>query len=346
MKELVDWALENSGDEGRYNRRMITNPTLAKLGCLPQRITDISNQVQPWFCHGLAFRMATYSDDTDHLFERWETLLKIAQQGNGWEVEYKRWNGVDDHWAMKWDKFEQLIWLLQCYEYFSERGLTVSFPESNGGPDLLIEREEQEKLYAECYFYSKWWFREEYFTQLLWKIDKNLSIKRTHNVKVEPCKNPFSEGAPFIEAFSQLADSLTPVRLAELRVAAQERTPQIICEIGDVRFLLEGAGEYQPNFNAQGDPVYSFPNYVNEIINAKKDSNNLKGSRPNIVMANAMGLDFQLAFSKNSEQAPTISELPCSLDEVWISVCGFDGKLETCQRILKLRHQDYAGSSF
>ena len=97
MKALVDRALKNSGDADRYRHRMTSNPTLAKLGCLPQRLDQISNQEPPWFCHGLAFRMATYGDDSDALFGRWETLLKLPQNAVGWQNEYAHWSNVADH---------------------------------------------------------------------------------------------------------------------------------------------------------------------------------------------------------------------------------------------------------
>jgi hypothetical protein len=346
MKALVDWALQNSGDAVRYHRRISANPTLAKLGCLPHELTEISNHESPWYCHGLAFRMATYSDDVDYFFDRCETLLKLGQQANGWAGEYRRWSSSDNHWAKKWDKFEQFIWLLQCYEYFSERGLKVSFPVSKGGPDLLIERHGIVALYAECYFYSKWWIQEEYFEHLLGKIDENLWIKRTYNVKIEPSKNPFSSGVPFDTALSQLAEVLTPVRLAELQTAALATYPQTVCDIGDIRILLDGEGDYQPSLNAHGDATDSLPVYVKEIINAKKNSNNLNGSRPNVIMTNALGMDFQSGFPKSTDQVPAIPELPSSLDEVCIYICSFESKLENCQQVLKIRRGDYAGSSF
>jgi hypothetical protein len=347
MKTLVDWVLENSGDAARYHRRMTANPTLAKLGCLPRELTDISNHECPWYCHGLAFRMATYSDDKDYFFDRWETLLKLAQKAKGWDGEYARWSNSADHWAKKWDKFEQFIWMLQCYEYFSERGHKVSFPVSNGAsPDLLVERQGLGKIYAECYFYSKWWMQKGYLWELLRKIDENLSIKHTHNVKIDPSKNPFLEGKQFVTAFGQLAEALTPVRLAELRVAAKEITPQTVCEFGDNKFLLDGEGYYGGSLNAQGDEAVSLPIYLNEIIMAKKDKNNLNGSRPNIVMANTIIEDFQLGFPKSQDLVPANLVLPVDIDEVRISICGFAGKLEACQQVLKIWRNGYAGCGF
>jgi hypothetical protein len=345
MKALVDQALTNSGDAARYRRRMSSYPTLADLGCLPQSLAQISNHESPWFCHGLAFRMATYSDASDYLFDRWETLLKLAQKADGWPDEYAHWSNAADHWAKKWDKFHQFLWLLQCYEYFAERGHNVSFPAPGSGqamPDLLIKRSEKEAIYAECYFYSKWWHREHFLEGLLTSIDQELRIKRTHNVRLDPSSNPISaiSHEEFVDALGALAAELTPSRLAGLRAAAQEASPQLVCRIGDLSILLEGTGAYQPGPNAHGDPSFSWPVFVNEIIKAKENSNNLKNCRPNLVMANGLGLDFQFSHGDGSLAA----ELPCSIDEIWVSVCGIDEKLETRQRISKQLREGYAGS--
>ena len=348
MKALVDRALKNSGDADRYCRRMMSNPTLAKLGCLPQELTAIANHEPPWFCHGLAFRMATYSDASDCLFRRWETLLNLAQQAEGWLVEYAHWSSADNHWAKKWDRFHHFLWLLQCYEYFSQRGLIVSFPASNNEakPDLLIKRQGQEGIYAECYFYSKWWPRVQYFEALLCKIDKNLSIKRTYNVKSDASNNPFCDESDdkFAIAIDHLVTALRPDSLANLRAAAQLASPQTVCEFGNLTIQLEGTGDYQPAPNAHGDAAKSWPVFLKEIFRAKKNSNNLKGSRPNMVMVNALGPDYQ--FSLPESQGPQSEKLPCSIDEIWLSACGIDEELAKCQRVQKNFRDDYAGSGF
>jgi hypothetical protein len=350
MKALVDWALENSGDAVRYHRRMTANPTLAKLGCLPQELTQISNHESPWFCHGLAFRMATYSDDCDYFFGRWETLLKLAQQANGWPKEYENWSEDTDHWAKKHDRFHHFLWLLQCYEYFSQLGHNVSFPakgKNQAMPDLLVKRHgQEEELYVECYFYSKWWPREEFLQQLLHKIDENVWIKRKHNLTYNRSGNPFSD-KQLINTLDQLVIALTPEKLSKLQAAASEVSPQNVCDIGEFWIELRGEGDCQPDTdNAHGDVNDSFRAYLNEIITAKKNSNNLMGLRPNMVMANATGTDFQFSFPESPDQLPANVEIPSSLDEVWIYVCSFDGKLQTCQQVLKIWRGDYAGSGF
>lgn len=350
MRTLVDLALKTSGDADRYCRRMASNPTLAELGCLPQRLTEISNDESPWFCHGLAFRMATYSDTSDNLFDRLETLLKLPQNADGWQSEYAHWSNAADHWAKKWDRFYQFLWLLQCYEYFSQPGVKVSFPASNNEakPDLLIQRHGQEGLYAECFFYSKWWTREFYLEELLHFVDPNLSIRRTHNVSLNASSNPLSAKSDkqFIITLGHLETALQPDKLAELRAAAQQASPQKVCEIGGFAILLEGTGDYQPSQNAHGDPAASWPIFVDEIIKAKNKSNNLEGSRPNMVMVNALGLDYQFSFAESPAQGSPVAELPSSIDEIWLSACGIDDELETCELIQKILREGYAGSGF
>jgi hypothetical protein len=352
MKTIVDFALHQSADADRYLRRMTCYPTLAKLGCLPPNVTKIANDEGPWFCHGLAFRMATFSDSTDCFFDRWETLLKLAEQANGWNVEYSNWNKTKNHWALRWDKFHQFIWLLQCYEYFARRKCEVSFPVSKkkARPDLLIKRAGHEDLFAECFLYTKWWPREEYLEILLRKIDENLSIRRIYNIPRSDSDHPLSSDESLVKALRQVAENLTVEKLSELRARALQTSPQTVCEIGDFKVLLRGGGDYQadPN-NAHGDPDYSWPKFVSEIIDAKKNRNNLKVCRPNLLMVNGLGLDFQFSHSKSSSLAyPTVEHLE-NIDEIWLSVCGIDETLESSQnahRIEKTLRKHYAGAGF
>ena len=337
MKSLVEFALRNSARENRYQSRLKAYPKLAKFGCLPEKLSDISSDEAPWFCHGLAFRMATYANDH---FARWEELLNKAQQADGWIKEYEHWNSPSDHWAKKWDRFHQFLWMLQCYEYFSECGHKVSFPPAKlNAPmtDMLVERPSQSAVYVECYFYSKWWPQEEFIGELLRLVDPNLTIKRTHNAILS--SNPFSN-KQFKYTLALLAAALTPDRLAALRISARDVSPQQVCKIGDVEVLLEGDGEYQPSTNAHGDSSDSWPIFVKEIIEAKETSNGLGEKHPNLVLVNSLGLDFQSSFAEDSQ----VPELPPSIDEIWISKCGIDEKLGKFDRVKKMPRLGYNGS--
>ena len=82
-KALIKSALARSANEDRYLRRWNSNPLLRELGKLPVEIDKIICDQKPNFCHSLAFRMATYSDNSDNLFKRWNTLLENAKKADG-----------------------------------------------------------------------------------------------------------------------------------------------------------------------------------------------------------------------------------------------------------------------
>jgi hypothetical protein len=329
-KVLIERALDNSADEERYLRRLKSNPKLADLGCVPDSLNEIANNQQPWFCHGLAFRMATYSDSSDDLFNRWEGLLAGAETAEGWTNEYVEWRQPNDHWAKRWDRFYQFLWLLQCYEYLSECGHTVSFPLSGTEPkpDLLVVRADGSQMFVECYFYTKWWAHEHFIEDLLGAIDRNLIVKRTHNIGFTPKDNPMSGNScdPFVKMLAELEESSTQENLDVLRAAAGYTSPQLVRNIGAFSVWIEGSGKYQPSHNAHGARSDSWPIFEKEIINAKSNSNGLRAHHPNLVMVNGLGLDFQHSFDGRNQDAV----LPPSLDEIFIFNCGIDDKIENC----------------
>lgn len=254
-KAFIQRALEDRGDEKRYFRRLNSNPNLAELGCLPENINEILNDQQPTFCHGLAFRMALYSDSSDCLFHRWEKLLGGAKSAQGWDKEYEHWCNPEDHWAKSWDRFYQFLWMLQCFEYLSDKGYDVSFPVSKTKPkpDLHAALADGSELFVECYFYTKWWGREHFLEELLRALDHNLIIKRTHNIKFTPTGNPMSDdtGKRLVDALAILQKNSIPPKLRTLRASAKEKSPQLVCKIGEYSIWLEGLGEYQPSQNAR-----------------------------------------------------------------------------------------------
>ena len=326
-KALIKSALARSANEDRYLRRWNSNPLLRELGKLPVEIDKIICDQKPNFCHSLAFRMATYSDNSDNLFKRWNTLLENAKKADGWENEYEKWSKGKDHWAIKWDRFNQFLWFLQCFEYFSENSQSVSFPTSKEkAPDLCVQKADGQKVFVECYYYTKWWGREHFLEHLLNAIDTKLKIKRKYNISYKESGNPMAE-KNFVETLAILKDNLTKARLLEHRNNAVTVSPQVVCDIGDFAILLEGDGEYQPDDNnAHGDPSNSLDVFVQEIIDHKKDKNDLEGHSPNLLMVNSLSLDFQLAFCKNPQQV----NMPEYLDEVRIYKCGINGRVSNC----------------
>jgi len=346
MDSLVDLALKTSGCELRYQFRKSHYQALAVCGNLPQNMDGARNDKLPWCCHGLAFRMATYSNASEGLFARWNDLLSRTQTAQDWTNEYANWSSDNNHWAEKWDRFYHFIWLLQCYEYFTQLGYKISFPAASAGrkpaPDMELKLGPTKSLFVECYFYSKWWLREAYLEDMLHLIDANLSVKRVHNIG--PTVNPFSDDA-FKKTLVTAAGAVIPCKLKKAAAAASDRSPQTICRLGesDVSIILNGNGEYEPDpSNAHGSPSSSLQNFVREISKAKECKNSLKELRPNILMVNGLGIDFQLSNLTNSSAAGDLES--GNIDELWIACCGIGDKLVSCPGLRRLQRSGYEGS--
>ncbi len=331
MKALVNLALKNSGNSERYQRRIQSHPLLAKHAFLPGNMSDIANDEPPWFCHGLAFKIATYPSH-NRLFGRLEMLLQLPQNAVGWQHEYANWNSSNSHWAKRWDNFYHFLWLLQCHEYFFQQGPAVSFPyaKNRAKPDLLVRCEGQVDQYAECYFYSKWWSFEFFLSELLCKIDPALSIKRPYNVKM-----PLMSDQIFVEMLKKISNELRPEKFDRLKTAAKHSSPVKVISFDQFEIFLEGEGHYIPSDNFNGDASISWSAYLKEIFPKKENNNDLKSHRPNIVMVNSLGMDFQL--SKNDSRKVVVEpiNLPSSIDEIWIASCGVRQNLISTRGIKK-----------
>ncbi len=344
MKRFIDRVLETRGCPKRYHSRIKRFPNLAQHADLPLSLDEISNDEAPWYCHGLAFRMATYPSANDNLFARWDKLLKLPDGTEDWELELKNWVKNGDHWARKWDKFYHFLWLLQCFEYFKRSGHQVTFSMRKNGPatDLEIERNRCDSVFVECTVYSKWWFNEAFLGDILGILEPELFIRRIHNLKPNDY-NSFSQ-KEFPKTLRRIANCLRPDLLLAAKAETAKASPHLIfeSETGDFQILLDGEGEYQPDLNnAHGAPELSLPNFLKEIIKAKKDKNNLKKSRPNILMVNGLGVDFQAALIRNETDVKEFDN--SAIDEIWLAACGIDDKLR-CTNFKKILRQQYEGS--
>ena len=328
-RSLVRQVVDNAADQDRFEFRRNAYPLLTKLGCLPSDLDGILIDNGPSVFHSLAFRMATYTGES--LFRRWEQLLSQACKFEGWESEYSNWNSKQDHWAIKWNKLNQFLWMLQCCEYFADKGDKVSFPYSKTmpKPDIHVAYGDGSELYVECYHYTKWWGTEQLVEDLLSAVDQDLRIERMHNLTYK--NNCFAGDSEktVVALLAKLGKHLNPDSLAILKEQAHIEQPIEVCKLGNFVVLLEGPGAYSARHNAHGDPKDSWPVFRDEILRRKDKSNGLLEHRPNLLLVNCLGLDFQTSLNENSK-APC---LPSSLDEVWFCTCGIDDKIETSTRL-------------
>lgn len=335
VKNLIERIVASRGCEDRLRFRATRYDKLAKYANLPTTLQEISNDQPPWYCHGLAFRMATYS--SEDTFARLNDLLGQAENSSGWEREYQEWNSENDHWAARWDKFFHFLWMLQCYEYFHKSECTVTFPLTNidQTPDLKIKDKDGDCLYAECRVYSKWWFNEIFLDDLLRLIDENLMIRRIHNLRIRDSSNPLSNKRR-CENLELIAQNLSKENIEKAQDEAAKKSPYTIFENEGLEIIIHGEGEYNPDVkNAQGDPRCSLKAYLRKGELTGDKNKQLEKHHPNILMVNGLGDDFQAIFRDGPPKTIVLSDAR-HIDSLWIAACGIDELLKDCSRIWKI----------
>ena len=143
------------------------------------------------------------------------------------------------------------------------------------------------------------------------------------------------------EALESILEKLGEVtsesELDNARMEAAKKSPYIMYNKDGLKLLMEGEGEYQPNLNnAHGNPDFSADVYIKEIIDNKKDKNDLKNHRPNCLMVNGLGVDFQNLFISN--RVKNLNYEDEVIDSLILNACGIDEKLVDCPRRLFIAH--------
>lgn len=228
------------------------------------------------------------------------------------------------NWSNNYDEFFHFLWMLQCMEYFLDNDFRVRFSDTTKEkrPDLTVEYGCKNHFFAECYVYSKWWFKETFLEDIARLIHPSLRIKQIYNVKTPQKSNAIDY------LLNDIGNIATKDKLDIAEEEASLKSPYILNDCGDLGIIFEGRGESQPSINAHGDPRISAPVYLNEIVKHKENQNDLKSHRPNVLMVNGLGVDFQnIFFFQNSKKLSFKSD---SLDKVELFSCGIDEKICEC----------------
>jgi len=136
--------------------------------------------------------MATYSSESNRIFQRLNDLIEIARHLDGWQNELVNTGST---WSYNYNEFFHFLWMLQCMEYFLDDGLDVRFSNTTRTkqPDLTINSGRENQFFAECYVYSKWWFKETFLEDIIRFIHPNLRIERLYNLKITNISNQIDD---------------------------------------------------------------------------------------------------------------------------------------------------------
>ena len=282
------------------------------------KFRDCSND-PPYYCHYLAWRLGAWNND--NLFEVFDELLGIGSNLDNWDGKK---NLTSD---CTFGTFWSLLWELQMAKLFLQCGANVEWMPK--GPDLKVATSEEE-FYVECYVYRKSFEIEEFAKELFGRIDLNVRLFHQYYLPFSLPKD--GETDAFLDRlFRPYLDPLFlegKRRLAEYNYPVDLPVPE---SSRDLQVYLDGPNieKYDPTLELweSGDSEQYLKLVLREIIGNKRDSNNLKNCRPNILAVNLLlSNDFQNA---SRWRIPLNKEMPepdygVTLDGVMYCSCGIN----------------------
>lgn len=271
-------------------------------------------EVGPYYSHFMAWRLGTWFGD--EWFAFLEELLVASSGIPGWDA--RRFLDGCDHRA-----FWGFIWELQVAHWLvhSNEGEVTWL---STGPDLLFEGSESE-LYVECTTYQKSYALERFISELLNHIDPHLAIQHTPLTIFSLPKNGE------VDAF--LDDLLRPLidnkHLAQVAAEATVRSPRRLRVpegVNNLYLLYEADNPEEIDVDQPWATTGSPSDFLNiawkEVLDNKRESNQLELKRPNLVAINFLLGDYQLA-SILRDTEPTL-DFGSTFDAILISACGID----------------------
>ncbi|MDQ6988146.1 MAG: hypothetical protein Q9M25_10120 [Mariprofundaceae bacterium] len=313
VERFLDWP--------RVEKRLEKFPHIKS--CFPMEVLKNGINKPPYYCHYMAWRLGTWSDNCDNLFELFDKLLGIASELDNWKREFSSLQVSCDY-----AEFWSLLWQLQVASFFAQQGHVSWNPT---GPDITVKIGDN-TFYVECYTYRKSFAMENFIEELMRRIDGNICVRHQGNL---PFKLPSDNARkPFLDKLFR--PFLDPVFIENKQQEAQNSWPvyfPIPPDTENFCVYLEGPTDaYTYKSNAAGDSRNYLEDAIKKGVDAKRNSNGLKSHRPNILAINyLLSVDYQASCYRHEDMG---EELPSAafaktLDAVLLSSCGINCELSS-----------------
>ena len=318
VHELIDW--------GRIDSRRRRYPAIAKS--FPEEVLRRHWDKPPYYCHGMAWRLGTWSDWSEATFARLNQLLCLAGSIPNWENE-ESVLGMPDYGT-----FWSVIWQLQVAEHLCRIGAGVRWGEASGGPDLSVKIG-GERWFVECYSIQKSYGLLSFLEELL---SNTLDVSAQTEYQ-RFLRRPVPTGNRAARLLDELLEPLCDPRYRE-KACRSEVT--IVCKASSSNpcIRLTGKDEYVPNTDPSGSPREHVKRMLAESVRNKKQKNQLDQHRPNILAVNLLLTDTQIASSLRQN---VIQEMAPNLEDTTIDVLatakgvGIDKTVGTQLRVAACR---------
>ncbi len=274
------------------------------------------DQKPPYYCHYLSWILGTWQDET--LISFFDSMIGIASKIPGWKNEKKLLT------EGTFKNFYSLIWQLQIATFLKSNSKISELKWQGGGSDFIFNIGD-DKYFLECYVFFKSFITDLFLEEVFNKIDPRIKIYHQIYQKKLSIKD---EDEFYNSIFSIINDSIAfNNKLNELN----EKHPVILksCEDLNLYIYLEGKDldKYDPSVLPSGGRcvIEYATTMINEAINNKYESNNLKFSRPNILAINFISsYDLQTIISHTSNDGFFIDTKTNNFDNIILFNNGID----------------------
>jgi hypothetical protein len=275
-------------------------------------LQDCSNKA-PFYCHYLAWRLGTWKDEK--WFEFFDNLLDNA-------TKLPHWNKTRIPQGCEFENFWSFLWELQVAQLFSNNKASVEW--TNSGPDLKVNSSAGQ-FFVECTIYRKSFGLEDFISELLDHVHFQISVRHIPFTIFSLPKDKNIE--PFLD---ELCTPFLDEAFVEKKVKeAQETSPIILPTPNGIENLYvfiedHNAKDFNPDqpWGITGPPEGFLNDVVEKALKNKRNSNELKSHRPNLLAVNfLLGVDFQLATALRTVPMPNLG---IEFDSVFLTACGID----------------------
>ena len=313
VHKLIDWE--------RIDQRRERFPAIRDA--FSMEVLRAAEETPPYYCHYMAWRLGTWSVESEGCLANLDNLLASAAEIPNWENEESVLKNGE--YATYWS----LLWQLQVAAKLRAVGRNVTWAGPDGGPDLAGEVD-GERWHVECHVPRKSYFLLQFLQECLSKI-LDLSVQEDY---------PHFARMSLPEPSQFLDDKFEPYCDASRREAASEKCVTIVYEDQCSVEVVEeewDTNESDDTVDGRrrplvrwGSPEQHVTAMLKGAVSSKGESNSLGDHRPNVLAVNLLLTNAEAAeYHDRGENmiAGCAPDLPDALDVLAVANCGIGARV-------------------
>ena len=310
VHKLIDWE--------RVNERLGCYPAIREA--FSMEVLRAAEESPPYYCHYMAWRLGTWSVESEGCLANLDNLLASAAELPNWEAEDSVLKNGE--YATYWS----LLWQLQVAAKLRAVGRNVTWAGPDGGPDLSADVD-GERWHVECHVPRKSYFLLQFLQECLSKI-LGLSVQEDYPPFArmslpEPSRFLDAKLEPYCDASRREAASAKYVTI----VYEDQCSVEVAEEEWDTNESDDSVDGRRRLLGQRGAPEQHVTAMLKGAVSSKGESNSLGDHHPNVLAVNLLLTDAEAAEYHDRDGnmiAGCAPELPTALDVLAVANCGID----------------------